>query len=43
MADIVTWTQDNLLAEKIHPLLTVSVFIVQFLAIRLGMDWRECE
>jgi Fic family protein len=38
MADIVTWTQDNLLAAKIHPLLTISVFIVQFLAIHPFQD-----
>jgi Fic family protein len=38
MANIVTWTQDNLLAVKIHPLLTISVFIVQFLAIHPFQD-----
>jgi Fic family protein len=38
MANIVTWTQDNLLAAKIHPLLTISVFVVQFLAIHPFQD-----
>jgi Fic family protein len=38
MADIVNWTQDNLLAAKMHPLLTISAFIVQFLAIHPFQD-----
>jgi Fic family protein len=38
MADIVTWTQDNLVATKIHPLLTISAFIVEFLAIHPFQD-----
>jgi Fic family protein len=38
MANIVTWTQDNLLAAKIHPLLAISVFVVQFLAIHPFQD-----
>ncbi len=38
MANIVNWTQENLLVAKIHPLLTISVFVVQFLAIHPFQD-----
>jgi Fic family protein len=38
MAEIVTWTADNLVSRENHPLLTVGVFVVTFLAIHPFQD-----
>ena len=38
MAEIVTWTTDRLVARDLHPLLTVGVFVVTFLAIHPFQD-----
>jgi Fic family protein len=38
MAEIVAWTADNMISLPIHPLLTISVFIVAFLAIHPFQD-----
>lgn len=38
MADLVTWTAENLVSREIHPLLTVGVFVVMFLAIHPFQD-----
>jgi len=38
MAEIVTWTADHLISPEIHPLLTISVFVVRFLAIHPFQD-----
>ncbi len=38
MAEIVTWTADRLISPEMHPLLTISIFIVTFLAIHPFQD-----
>jgi Fic family protein len=38
MSEIVTWTADNLVSREIHPLLTIGVFVVTFLAIHPFQD-----
>lgn len=38
MADIVTWTAESLVSRQIHPLLTIGVFAVTFLAIHPFQD-----
>jgi Fic family protein len=38
MSEIVTWTSAHLISPGIHPLLTVSVFVVTFLAIHPFQD-----
>ncbi len=38
MAEIVTWTADQLVLRSLHPLLTISVFVVTFLAIHPFQD-----
>lgn len=38
MAEIVTWTADRLVERDLHPLLTVGVFVVKFLAIHPFQD-----
>lgn len=38
MAEIVTWTADHLISRAIHPLLTIGIFVVTFLAIHPFQD-----
>lgn len=38
MAEIVTWTDDHLISRAIHPLLTIGIFVVTFLAIHPFQD-----
>jgi Fic family protein len=38
MAEIVTWTADRLVSLEVHPLLTISIFVVTFLAIHPFQD-----
>jgi Fic family protein len=38
MAEIVAWTADHLISSAIHPLLTISIFVVTFLAIHPFQD-----
>ena len=38
MAELVEWTQDNLEAEELHPLITIALFVVVFLEIHPFQD-----
>ena len=38
MAELVLWTNENLQAQEVHPLLVIAVFVVHFLAIHPFQD-----